>query len=697
MAAAAVAAQAQSISITSLQSSVVPSFSAVSPANITSIAGGTPITAFRLYINGTFAVGAVPTVHWVNPGPGNPANQSFTGILVNTSLVQVDIPASAGAAAPISIFGNPVASTETVQVSVTQGALTSNTANFFIVPQMSALALPNAGLGVPYSAPFVTGGTRFEDGSYYLSDTSGSFPPGITVDFSGSVAPFTNSRLVGTATASGLYTPTVFLGDFWDNSAALDLSIRVAATPTVTAPVSNPVSPFPYGTVSSLTTQVSGTPTPTGTVTFYEGAVPLGGAVALNGSGVGTLSGLLLATGTHNNITAVYSGDGTWTAASSAASSITVTRATPTLTVTGAPFSAVYGGTLSAGSFSIAGAGGTAAAPTGSVATSIGATTILTSNSPFAGSVPVTGTALPATVTANLIQIAFAYGGDTNYLPITTNAAIAIARANPTTAVAFNPNPVAVGVNEAITATTGTAIPGCPPTGNVTFLDGGNSISGAVALTAGAATFNINTLTAGAHNISFSYSGDTNFAPLTSGASTLNVTSGAPTVSAPLSSAGATFTYGTTTNLQSTVTPASPLPTGTIEFFDGTTSLGASDLVAGTATVSNVLLATGVHNNITAVYSGDSNWASATSPASSVTVTRATPTLTVTGAPFSAVYGGTLSAGSFSIAGAGGPAAAPTGSVVTSIGGITILTSNSPFAGSVPVTGTPCPLPSPPT
>ena len=472
-------------------------------------------------------------------------------------------------------------------------------------------------------------------------------------------------------------------------SGASTLNVTSGA-PTVSAPLSSAGATFTYGTTTNLQSTVTpASPLPTGTVQFFDGATSLGTAALV--SGTATINNVLLAGGVHNNITAVYSGDSNWASATSPASSITVTRATPTLTVTGAPFSAVYGGTLSAGSFSIAGAGGPAAAPTGSVATSIGATTILTSNSPFAGSVPVTGTPLPATVTANLIQIAFAYGGDTNYLPITTNAAIAIARANPTTAVAFNPNPVAVGVNEAITATTGTAIPGAQPTGNVTFLDGGNPISGAVGLTAGAATFNINTLTAGAHNISFSYSGDTNFAPLTSGASTLNVTSGAPTVSAPLSSAGATFTYGTFTNLQSTVTPANPLPTGTIEFFDGATSLGSAALVSGTATLNNVLLAGGVHNNITAVYSGDANWTTATSPAATVTVNRATPTLIVTGAPFSAVYGGTLSAGSFSIAGLGEPTADPTGSVATSVGAVTILTSNSPFAGSVTVTGTPLP------
>jgi hypothetical protein len=60
-----------------------------------------------------------------------------------------------------------------------------------------------------------------------------------------------------------------------------------------------------------------------------------------------------------------------------------------------------------------------------------------------------------------------------------------------------------------------------------------------------------------------------------------------------------------------TVTGASP--TGTVQFFDGASTLGTSSLTAGVATLTTPSLAAGSHV-ITAVYSGDANNASSTSP-----------------------------------------------------------------------------------
>jgi hypothetical protein len=85
-------------------------------------------------------------------------------------------------------------------------------------------------------------------------------------------------------------------------------------------------------------------------------------------------------------------------------------------------------------------------------------------------------------------------------------------------------------------------------------------------------------------------------------------------------------TYGQTVTLTATVTPSTV--TGTVQFLDGTTSLGSSSLsAAGSATWTPVLTA-GVHS-LTAVYSGDGNTASSTSPAVSQTVSKATPSLTL--------------------------------------------------------------------
>ena len=81
--------------------------------------------------------------------------------------------------------------------------------------------------------------------------------------------------------------------------------------------------------------------------------------------------------------------------------------------------------------------------------------------------------------------------------------------------------------------------------------------------------------------------------------------------------------FGQSVALTATVTgpTGSPPPTGTVQFFNGTTSLGtrvASDR-NGPAML-NVTTLPVAANSITAQYSGDSNFAGSTSPAVTVTV-----------------------------------------------------------------------------
>jgi hypothetical protein len=64
--------------------------------------------------------------------------------------------------------------------------------------------------------------------------------------------------------------------------------------------------------------------------------------------------------------------------------------------------------------------------------------------------------------------------------------------------------------------------------------------------------------------------------------------------------------------LTATVSSPSGIPTGTVSFLDGTTPLGSGTLSGGVATLTTSSLAVGTHS-ITAVYSGDGNFAAATS------------------------------------------------------------------------------------
>jgi Bacterial Ig-like domain (group 3) len=94
---------------------------------------------------------------------------------------------------------------------------------------------------------------------------------------------------------------------------------------------------------------------------------------------------------------------------------------------------------------------------------------------------------------------------------------------------------------------------------------------------------------------------------------------------------------GTSIALTATVTAASgtTVPTGTVTFLDGATSLGMSTLEAtGKGTFSTSSLAVGTHT-ITANYAGTTGFAASTSSATSVSITVPVPDFALTISPSS--------------------------------------------------------------
>ena len=114
-----------------------------------------------------------------------------------------------------------------------------------------------------------------------------------------------------------------------------------------------------------------------------------------------------------------------------------------------------------------------------------------------------------------------------------------------------------------------------------------------------------------------------------------------PTTTA-LSAAPTSATAGTAINLTATVAEVggSSVPTGTVTFKDGTTSLGSMTLNGtGIAVYTTSTLAVGAHS-ITAAYSGDSANGASTSTAAGVTVTAASaPIVTIGVLPASITLG----------------------------------------------------------
>ena len=109
-----------------------------------------------------------------------------------------------------------------------------------------------------------------------------------------------------------------------------------------------------------------------------------------------------------------------------------------------------------------------------------------------------------------------------------------------------------------------------------------------------------------------------------------------------LSAAPTSATAGTAVNLTATVAEVggSSVPTGTVTFKDGTTTLGSMTLNAtAIAVYTTSTLSVGSHS-ITAAYGGDGGNGASTSTAASVTVTAAAaPAVTIGVAPTSIVLG----------------------------------------------------------
>ena len=221
------------------------------------------------------------------------------------------------------------------------------------------------------------------------------------------------------------------------------------------------------------------------------------------------------------------------------------------------------------------------------------------------------------------------FAGDNNYKPTQATGDIVNSQASTTTTLASSANPSVSGQSVTFTATVAAASPGSgTPTGTVNFLDGTTTIGSGTLNSSGEATFSTSTLTVGTHSITAVYAGDTNFTTSTSTAVSQVVQPGGRRP--PLTSGTNPSVSGQSVTFTATVAAASPgsgTPTGTVNFLDGTTTIGTGTLnSSGVATFStSTLTSVGTHS-ITAVYSGDTNFATSTSSAVSQVVNQASTT-----------------------------------------------------------------------
>jgi len=107
-----------------------------------------------------------------------------------------------------------------------------------------------------------------------------------------------------------------------------DVTLTALASIPTTTTVQSSMNPSPAGSAVTFTATVTGSGSPTGSVTFFDNGNSFGSS-PLNGSGVATITTSALTLGVHT-ITASYSGDTTFTPSSSSLTQ-TVATATPAL------------------------------------------------------------------------------------------------------------------------------------------------------------------------------------------------------------------------------------------------------------------------------------------------------------------------------------------------------------------------------
>jgi hypothetical protein len=568
----------QATTVTTVASSLNPATfgqSVTFTVTVQPSAGGTPTGTVTLVDGGTNAL-ANGTV-----SAGGTAQFTVGGLSTGSHSMTVVYAGDANFSASTS-----PALVETVNAASTTTVLSSS-----LDPSAFDQSVTFTATVQPAGGTTATGAVTFMDGSTALGSATLS---------SNSAQLVISALTVGTHSITAVYAGTTNLSG--STSAALSQVVNGAATTTAVSSSAN-LSTFGQGVTLSATIQTAFGGNATGTITFLDGTTSLGTAtVSSNGAQLSLSS---LSAGSHS-IAAKYNGDANFSGSTSAVLTQTVNQASTTIAIVSGTNPSVFGQNVT---FTASVQSSSSGTPTGNVTFFDGSTSL--------GSVNLSGSSAQLTLASFSLgshSITAKYNGDSNYAASSSaNFAQSVGQSGSTTTLSSNANPSSFGQAVTFTATVQPSYSGTP-TGTVTFFDGGTSL-GSIGLTGGSAQLTLSSLSLGAHSISAKYGGDSNFTTSTSTsiAESVNQAGTSTTVSSNTNPSS----YGQVVTFTATVTPAyGGAPTGNVTFFDGSTSLGNSNLSGGLATFSTAATAlTAGSHSITAKYNGDVDFLTSTSAA----------------------------------------------------------------------------------
>lgn len=403
----------------------------------------------------------------------------------------------------------------------------------------------------------------------------------------------------------------------------VNLSGNVLPVEPTTVDLSGTPNPVGVAQTVVFTAKVSSlAPARSGTVTFYDGAQPLG--TANLGGDSASLSIATLTLGQHT-IVATYSGDDA-NAASDSASLVEKVLQPTRIILSSSPNPSTVTQTVVL----------TAAITANNTAISSGILTFFDSGTKL-GSSPIDGNGSSTFSTNQLTtgphSIYATFDGDAVSAPSQSNTVSQVVdHASSSTLLSASPGTITLGDNVTLTAIVN--VPSGPaPTGTVTFRsDALVQPLGSGTLTNGTATLTSNALPVGTNHLTATYSGDTFDAGSTSSPITETVNR-VPTVTSLASSANPA-NAGSPLQLTATVTlspgqqSVGPI-SGPVMFYDGANPLGSTSLLLnGTAVFSTSGLLPGSHV-LTAVCGGNTSYGISTSPGLTQTVQQLQSTTTL--------------------------------------------------------------------
>jgi hypothetical protein len=459
----------------------------------------------------------------------------------------------------------------------------------------------------------VTGSGATPTGTVEFFDGATDLGPGT---LSGGTAMLTTSALAGGSHA----LTAAYQGDsIYAASTSAAATVMVAQAGTTTGLTAAPTATT-FGSPVLLTATVaasSGSTVPEGTVEFFNGITDLGPGTLSGGKATLTTSSLPITT---NQITAAYAGDTNFKASTSPAVSVRIGQSSTT-TLNVSPTTATYSNPVALTANVTASGNGIV---TGQVEFFDG-TTDLGFNDVYQGEAVF----VSDTLTGGVHTFTAVYLGDPGNLPSTSAPASAtIYQAAAQLSLSADHKDVADGAPVTFTVYVVSSTGNGVPSGNVTFYDGTTPLGTQTlpGVPGQVAKLTTSSLSHGTHTITASYAGDINFGPGTSAPVTVNV--GVMGTTTSLAANQTIIPYATDVTLTATVTPDSGTgtPTGTVEFYAGTIDLGSAPLgntfSPNSAELDSQTIPAGT-TSVTAVYKGDNQYGTSTSPPTPLIVVKA--------------------------------------------------------------------------